>query len=46
MDYNKVVAWDDTERGSFKPEFFLPVKMPVVDRTPWVLRNIPIPPGM
>ena len=39
-------AWDDTERGSFKEEFFPPVVIPTVPHTPWVLKNIPIPPGL
>ena len=43
---NKAFAWDDSERGHFKEEFFPPVKMPVVPHTPWVERNIPIPPGI
>lgn len=38
-------AWDDSERGHFREDFFPPVVMPVVPHTPWVLRNIPIPPG-
>lgn len=39
-------AWDDSERGKFKPEYFPPVVMPVLEHTPWVKRNIPIPPGI
>ena len=39
-------AWDDSERGHFREDFFPPVDMPVVPHTPWVLRNIPIPPGI
>ena len=38
-------AWDDSERGRFRDDFFPPVEMPVVEHKPWVLRNIPIPPG-
>ena len=36
-------AWEDIERGHFKEEYFPPVDMPVVEHTPWVLKNIPIP---
>ncbi|KAI0038655.1 hypothetical protein FA95DRAFT_1462548, partial [Auriscalpium vulgare] len=43
---NKLFAWDDTERGSFKEEYFPPIKIPVVSHVPWVERNIPIPPGI
>lgn len=39
-------AWDEDEKGSFKEEYFPPVDMPVIPHTPWVLRNIPIPPGI
>jgi hypothetical protein len=39
-------AWNDTERGRFREDFFPPVIMPVVSHKPWVLRNIPIPPGI
>lgn len=39
-------AWDDSERGHFREDFFPPIEMAVVPHTPWVLKNIPIPPGM
>ena len=39
-------AWSDSERGHFREDFFPPVDMPVVPHTPWVMRNIPIPPGI
>ncbi|THH15802.1 hypothetical protein EW146_g4737 [Bondarzewia mesenterica] len=39
-------AWNDTERGHFREDFFPPVDMPVVTHKPWVLRNMPIPPGI
>jgi hypothetical protein len=39
-------AWDDSERGHFREDFFPPVETPVIPHTPWVLRNIPIPPGI
>jgi hypothetical protein len=42
----KVFAWDDSERGRFRTDFFPPVVMPVVAHTPWVYRNIPIPHGI
>ena len=46
MQQNDGFAWDDTEKGSFKTEYFPPVDIPVVEHVPWVLKNIPIPPGM
>ena len=43
---NEGFAWNDTQRGRFREDFFLPVLMPVVEHKPWVLRNMPIPPGI
>jgi len=43
---NKGFAWDDTERGKFCMDFFPPVDFPVTSHTPWVEKNIPIPPGI
>ncbi len=42
----KAFAWEDSERGSFRRDFFPPIDIPVIEHTPWVLRNIPIPPGI
>lgn len=39
-------AWDDSERGCFREDFFPPVSMPVIEHKPWVQRNMPIPPGI
>jgi Integrase zinc binding domain/RNase H-like domain found in reverse transcriptase len=39
-------AWEDSERGRFREDFFPPVDIPVVPHRPWVLKNIPIPPGL
>jgi len=46
MQQNEAFAWDDTQKGKFKEEFFPPVEMLTVEHKPWVLKNIPIPPGM
>ena len=43
---NDAFAWSDLERGSFKTEFFPPVEIPVIPHTPWIERNILIPPGI
>lgn len=44
--HEQTVAWTDEERGSFKEEFFPPVRIPVQPgHKVWVERNIPIPPG-
>ena len=39
-------AWNNSERGHFREGFFPPIEMPVIPHMPWVLRNIPIPPGI
>ena len=46
MLQNKAFAWTDSEQGSFREDFFPPVKFPVVPHQPWVLKNILIPPGI
>ncbi|GLB43661.1 putative integrase core domain containing protein [Lyophyllum shimeji] len=43
---NAGFAWNDSERGRFREDFFPPVDIPVVPHTPWIERNIPIPPGI
>lgn len=45
-EHNEGFAWDDSERGMFREDFFPSVIMPVVEHKPWVERNIPIPPGL
>ena len=39
-------AWDESEKGSLIYEYFAPVLIPTVEHIPWVLKNIPIPPGI
>ena len=46
MMHQDAFAWNDTERGHFREDFFPPIEIPVVPHTPWVQRNIPIPPGL
>jgi len=43
---NQGFAWNDSQRGRFREDFFPPVRMPVIEHKPWVLRNMPIPPGI
>ena len=43
--HEKAFAWVPDERGCFDEQYFPPVKIPTVLHTPWVLRNIPIPPS-
>jgi hypothetical protein len=46
MEQNQAFAWDDTERGRFRLDFFPPVVIPTIEHKPWVYRNIPIPSGI
>ena len=46
MNQNGAFAWDESEKGRFREDFFLPVDIPVIEHKPWVLKNIPVPPGM
>ena len=32
---NEGFAWDDSKRGHFREDFFLPVKIPIIAHTPW-----------
>ena len=43
--HEKAFAGVPDERGRFNGRYFPPVKIPTVPHTPWVLRNIPIPPS-
>src|SRR5271155_3474355 len=39
-------AWETAERGHFREDFFPLIDIPVIPHTPWVQRNIQIPPGL
>ncbi|THU79993.1 hypothetical protein K435DRAFT_581269, partial [Dendrothele bispora CBS 962.96] len=45
-EYNDAFAWTPEEAGNFREDFFPSVVLPVIPHTPWVLKNIPIPPGI
>src|SRR5882757_1200569 len=40
------LAFEQSERGTFREDYFSPYIYPVIDHIPWVHRNIPIPPGI
>ena len=40
------LAWDETEKGRFRDDYFPPVIIPTIEHTPWVHRQPPIPPGI
>jgi hypothetical protein len=45
-EHEMAFAWNEAQKGTFKSEYFPPVKMAVIPHVPWVVRNIPIPPGL
>jgi hypothetical protein len=46
MLQNKGFAWEDQEQGRFREDFFPPINISVIAHKPWILKNIPIPPGL
>ncbi|KAG2066411.1 hypothetical protein BDR04DRAFT_1130025 [Suillus decipiens] len=40
------LAWDETEKGRFRNDYFPPVIIPTIEHTPWVHCQPPIPPGI
>jgi len=45
-EQNEAFAWDDTERGKFKEEYFPPVEILMVAYIPWVEKPFRIPPAI
>ncbi|EKM49149.1 uncharacterized protein PHACADRAFT_67400, partial [Phanerochaete carnosa HHB-10118-sp] len=39
-------VFEDTQRGSFREDYFSPYIIPIVPHEPWAFSNIPIPPGI
>ena len=39
-------VFEDSQRGSFREDYFSPYIIPVVPHIPWAHANIPIPPGI
>jgi len=40
------LAWDESEKGHFRDDYFPPVIIPTIEHVPWVHRQPPIPPGI
>jgi hypothetical protein len=40
------IAFDETEKGRFRDDYFSPYIIPVIEHEPWAERNIPIPEGI
>jgi hypothetical protein len=45
-EQEECLSWVEEEKGEFRQDFFPPVRIPTVPHTPWVYKNIPIPPGL
>ena len=43
---NQAFAWDDSERGNFKEEFFSFMEIPTIAHIPWVEKPCRIPPAI
>lgn len=39
------IAFDESERGTFRRDYFSDYQIPVVDHIPWMDKNIPLPKG-
>ena len=39
-------AWDESERGALKYEYYPPIIIPTVEHIPWTEKSIPIPPAI
>ena len=44
--HEDALAWNESMRGTFNPEYFPPIIMPVIEHIPWVEKNLPIPAGL
>ena len=44
--HQECFAFNDSERGSFREDYFTPYIIPVIPHVPWAFANIPIPPGI
>jgi hypothetical protein len=46
MNNELALAWDESEKGRFRDDYFPPVVIPTIEHTPWVHRQRPISPGL
>lgn len=44
--HEKAFAWEESEKGAFREDYFQPLRIPVVPHEPWAERPIPIPLGI
>ena len=46
QEHQNALVFEDSQRGSFREDYFSPYIIPVVPHVPWAHANIPIPPGI
>jgi hypothetical protein len=39
MKNEGALAWEDTEKGRFRENYFNPVVIPTIEHEPWALKN-------
>ena len=42
----RVLAFTEADRGSFREDYFSPYIIPTIPHIPWTEKNIPVPPGI
>ena len=42
----KVLAFDETERGTLRQDYFSDYIIPTIEHVPWAAKPIPVPPGL
>jgi hypothetical protein len=46
LDNEMGLAFDETERGTFRDDYFSPYRIATIPHVPWAEKNIPTPPGL
>ncbi|KIK34348.1 hypothetical protein CY34DRAFT_30835, partial [Suillus luteus UH-Slu-Lm8-n1] len=46
MNNELALAWDESEKGRFRDDYFPPVIIPTIEHVPWAHCQPPIPPGI
>ncbi|EIW84690.1 hypothetical protein CONPUDRAFT_26744, partial [Coniophora puteana RWD-64-598 SS2] len=46
INNEKGLAWNESEKGRFRDDYFKPITIPTIEHTPWMHRQPPIPPGI
>jgi hypothetical protein len=46
MKNEAALAWDDSEKGCLRDDYFTPMVVPTIEHKPWASKNILIPHGL